>query len=87
MLESVCSGEKGRGECVEFEEGTSSVGKQIHGFAAAGTIDCVMSYSYHPAVSCTFCLQRQNLPLSQVSGRKMTFLFQFWSFFPFPKCF
>lgn len=26
-------------------------------------------------------LERQNLPLSQVSGRKMSFLFQFWSLF------
>lgn len=38
MWKSVCNGERGRGECVEFEEGTSSVGKQIHG-CAGGTID------------------------------------------------
>lgn len=44
------------GECVEFKEGNSSVGKQIHGCAAAGTVDCVISYSYHPAVSCIFCV-------------------------------
>lgn len=31
MWKSVCSGERGRGECVEFEEETSSVGRQTHG--------------------------------------------------------
>lgn len=63
MWKSVHNGEGGRGECVEFKEGTSSMVEQIHGCAAAGTIDCVMSYSYHPTVSFTFCIYRGRICL------------------------
>lgn len=63
MCNSVHNGERGRGECVNFKQGTSSVVKQIHGCAAAGTIDCVMSYSYHPADSSTFCVYKGRICL------------------------
>lgn len=77
---SISSGEGRRGEHVGFEEGTtSSVEKQtlfllrlVQLFVLCPTAAVLLlQWCFLPLL----LLQRQNLPLSQVSGRKVSFLF------------